>query len=69
MKADYIYFGENGLTNTSANHVANMAKESIKKVYHAYHDLGGNDVATDLYKKLLDLPTEKKEKEKGEEQL
>ena len=32
MKADYIYFGENGLTNTSANHVANMAKESIKNV-------------------------------------
>lgn len=37
------------------------AKESIKKVYHAYHDLGGNDVATDLYKKLLELPTETKE--------
>lgn len=32
MKADYIYFGENGLTNTSANHVANMAKESIRNV-------------------------------------
>lgn len=40
------------------------AKESIKKVYHAYSDLGGNDVATDLYKKLLELPTEKKEVEK-----
>lgn len=39
------------------------AKESIKKVYHAYHDLGGNDVATDLYKKLLNLPTETKEGE------
>ena len=37
------------------------AKESIKKVYHAYHDLGGNDVATDLYRKLLELPTEVKE--------
>ena len=35
------------------------AKESIKKVYHAYHDLGGNDVATDLYDKLLKMPTEK----------
>ena len=34
------------------------AKESIKKVYGAYHDLGGNDVATDLYKKLLDMSTE-----------
>lgn len=36
------------------------AKESVRKVYHAYHDLGGNDVATDLYKKLLELPTERR---------
>ena len=41
------------------------AKESIKNVYKAYHDLGGNDVATGLYKKLLDMPEEKKE-EKNE---
>lgn len=33
-------------------------KESIKKIYAAYTGLGGNDVATDLYKKLLDMPTE-----------
>lgn len=40
------------------------AKESVKKVYHAYHDgLGGNDVATDLYKKLLEMPTEPKKAE------
>ncbi len=32
------------------------AKESIKKVYAAYHDLGGNDVATELYRKLLVMP-------------
>ena len=38
------------------------AKESIKKVYKAYHDLGGNDVATECYKRLLEMPTEKKEK-------
>lgn len=29
------------------------AKESIKKVYAAYHGLDGNDVATELYHKLL----------------
>ena len=29
------------------------AKESMKKVYEAYHNLGGNDVATSLYNKLL----------------
>lgn len=34
------------------------AKESIKKVYHAYHDLGGNDVATELYQKTLRMPEE-----------
>jgi len=36
------------------------AKESIKKVYKAYHNLGGNDVATELYNKVLKMPEEKK---------
>ena len=36
------------------------AKESVKKVYKAYHDLGGNDVASGLYKELLEMPTEPK---------
>lgn len=35
------------------------AKESIKKMYHAYHKLGGNDVATSLYEKLLEMPEER----------
>lgn len=39
------------------------AKESLKKVYHAYHDLGGNDVATELYKKVLAMPEEPAEEE------
>ena len=34
------------------------AKESIKKVYEAYHNLGGNDVATSLYNKVLAMPEE-----------
>ena len=29
------------------------AKESIKKAYASYHGLGGNDVATELYNKIL----------------
>ena len=37
------------------------AKESMKKVYKAYHNLGGNDVATELYTKILKMPEEKKE--------
>lgn len=32
MKSDYIYFGDTGITSASANHVANMAKESIKEI-------------------------------------
>ena len=32
------------------------AKESIKRVYAAYHDLKGNDVATELYQKILKMP-------------
>lgn len=34
------------------------AKESVKKVYKSYHNLGGNDVATKLYNTLLDMPEE-----------
>ena len=34
------------------------AKESLKKVYTAYHNLGGNDVATSLYDKILRMPEE-----------
>lgn len=35
------------------------AKESVKKVYTAYHKLGGNDIATKLYDRLLSMPEEK----------
>lgn len=34
------------------------AKEALKREYHAYHALGGNDVATELYHKALELPTD-----------
>ena len=37
------------------------AKESMKKVYKSYHNLGGNDVATELYNKLLKMPEERSE--------
>ncbi len=39
------------------------AKESIKRVYSAYHNLNGNDVATELYNKLLSMPEELKGEE------
>lgn len=34
------------------------ARESLTRAYNDYHALGGNDVATDLFKKILALPTE-----------
>lgn len=37
------------------------AKESLTRTYKSYHKLGGNDVATDLYNELMDLPLEPKE--------
>lgn len=33
------------------------AREALSRGYTAYHDLGGNDVATDLYDKIMELPT------------
>lgn len=34
------------------------AKEALKRAYVAYHNLGGNDVATGLYNAVMALPTE-----------
>nr|DAH23501.1 MAG TPA: minor structural protein [Caudoviricetes sp.] len=34
------------------------AKEALKRAYAAYHNLGGNDVATQLYHQVMDLPTD-----------
>ena len=31
---------------------------AIAKTYNAYHDLGGNDIATDLFNRILRLPAE-----------
>ena len=37
------------------------AKESLRRMYEAYHNLGGNDVATELYSKTMALPEESEE--------
>ena len=34
------------------------AKEALKRAYAAYHALRGNDVATQLYNEVMELPTE-----------
>lgn len=31
-------------------------REALTRAYQAYHALGGNDVATDLYHDLMELP-------------
>lgn len=41
------------------------AKDSLKRMYGAYHNLGGNDVATDLYTKTLELPDLPPEEDEG----
>lgn len=39
------------------------AKEASTRAYKAYHALGGNDVATELYHEMLELPTTNKKAE------
>ena len=41
------------------------AKESLRRMYKAYHALGGNDVATQLYKEIMELPTDSPAEEGG----
>lgn len=35
-------------------------RENANDIYKAYHDLGGNDIATDLMNKIMKMPTEEK---------
>lgn len=42
------------------------ARESVKKIYEAYTDLGGNDVAHDLYDKMRRWDTDPEERGGGE---
>lgn len=35
------------------------AKESLRRIYKAYHALKGNDVATELYNDVIHLPERK----------
>ena len=39
------------------------AKEALTIAYSAYHALGGNDVATELYHVTMEMPTEPPTKE------
>lgn len=46
---------------TSKGYCPIYAKETLKKTYQAYSNLGGNDVAKELYHKLLQMPSEVQE--------
>ena len=52
MEQDLTFFAENGLTSTSANHIANLAKEYVKaqeqelesvEFYNTYLTIIGSD--------------------------
>lgn len=43
------------------------AKESLSRAYNAYHTLGGNDVATELYHKVIELPISPPDDDENEE--
>lgn len=38
------------------------AKEATTRAYKAYHALGGNDVATELYHEMIELPIDNEKK-------
>lgn len=40
---------------TERGYMPIYAKEALRRTYDAYHGLGGNDVATELYQKMLDM--------------
>ena len=42
---------------TQRGEIPIYAREALEKEYKAYHKLGGNDVATDLYNQTIKLPT------------
>lgn len=45
-------------TYTAKEHCPYYAKDSLTRAYNAYHNLGGNDVATELYNQLMQLPSD-----------
>jgi len=40
------------------------ARESLTREYNSYHNLGGNDVATELFHRTISLPTDPEKEDK-----
>jgi len=53
LRAEIISYHER---YEAEHHCPIYAKESLKRLYSAYHSLGGNDVATVLYEKTMAMP-------------
>ena len=39
------------------------AREALTRAYDSYHNLGGNDVATELFHRTINLPTDKEKED------
>lgn len=39
------------------------AREALTRAYDSYHSLGGNDVATELFHRTINLPTDKEKED------
>ena len=66
LRADIIAYYDK---YTAREYCPIYAKDAIEKAYKAYHDLGGNGTITELYNKLMALPTEPKEQSSLREQM
>lgn len=65
-KKENDYGTDHKLCKTGTHRSSNcliFRRNGIKAGYTAYHNLGGNDVATELYHKLLGMPEEQNESE------
>ncbi len=51
LLSDYIAYSRRGWCS-------NDEKESVNRMYKAYHALGGNDIITDKYSFIMSLPDE-----------
>lgn len=52
---------------TSRGYCPIYAKESLRRAYTAYHNLGGNDIATGLYNDCISLPEHPREENEDED--
>ena len=62
LRADLIGYHDK---YTARKYCPIYAKDAVEKAYKAYHDLGGNGTITEIYTKIMALPTEPKGAKNG----